>query len=222
MSNPDVALGDPTTDAPTPGHEAPAGGVFGVPGGHDHDAHQPPATARQWSIDEILEEARLPEKYARVCLRADLDAREEQLLAQLGSLVDAQGELLEDAEASMGEETAASRAREIHDELRAVQAEKRAAMWFPLFRGMCPDDRDVFNEKYYPKKDGADLTGYHARLIAECTVDDDITYEKVLRLRRKLGGGAYGQLVQTAVWVCTRGGVDVGKSPAFSVTRPGQ
>lgn len=220
MNTDDTALGDTTTDAPTPGHTAPAGGVFGDPTAHDHDAH--PRPTRSWTIADILESAKLPEKYARVCIRADLQARHDQILAELSTLVDPNGEVLGDPDAALGDTTKAARAQHLSADLSAVEQEMRDSMWFPLFRGLSQDALAVFNEKHAPKKldaNGApsmkDLREYQAILIAECAVEPPMSVEDVKALRTKLGTKAYGTLYATANEVCTKGGVDAGKSPAF-------
>lgn len=216
----DQALGDITPDAPTPAHEQ-AGGVFAVPGAHDPSAHMPDAV-RSWTIDEILDTARLPEAYASICLRADLDAEYERLVDELQTLISTTGEVIDDPDGALGEESNSARAQRLSDEIRVVVEQRRAAMWFPQYRGLPPEDLDVFNKKYRPRNSDDDHTDYQARLIAECTVDDDITYDAVLQLRRKLGNRAYLELVRKALDVNNRGGVDAGKLPTFLVAPKAQ
>lgn len=204
----DQSLGDSTPDQ-TP----PDGGVFARNETPDIDLA---SLGRQLTVAQILEMAKVPEKRASICLRSDLQARYDELLEQLSGLVSARGELLEDAEASMGEATAASKARGINDEITAVRAEMAKSMWRPLFRGMSSDDLAVFNKAHYPDKQGADLTDYNNRLIAACAAEPEMSVADVQALRKSLNFKAVRELVQTATEVCV-GGIDVPKLPSFSV-----
>lgn len=172
---------------------------------------------RQLTVDQILEMAKLPERRARVCLRGDLQAKYDAIVEELSALVTVGpgGEVVADAEASIGEQTNASRAEALGQDLEAVRREMSASMWFPLFRGMPTDDLAVFEKAHLPK-DGADPTDYHNRLIAACCVDPDLTLDDVVKLRHRLGFKAFYGLIQTAREVCLGGGVDVPKSLSFS------
>jgi hypothetical protein len=209
-STPEPALGDTTPDSATP-----AGGVFGNPNGHHH-TDQAPVVVRQWTIEEILDQAKLPEKRARICLRADLWERHDTLVAELSALVDARGELLEDDDATNADVTPRAQAIEKNAELEAVQREMAKSMWFPLFRGMTSDDLMVFTKKNMPAPDKngeRDMTEYNTLLVAECSVDPKMSVEDVRKLRKTLGSRAIGELRKTATEVCTQGGVDIPKSP---------
>lgn len=209
----DQSLAGPTPDQPADNT------VFGNPNGAEPPRIEIPDHGRQMTVADILASARVPEKRASICVRADLQARYDEILAELGTLVNARGELLEDAEASMGEQTAASKAIALNDELASVRKEMAGAMWRPLFRGMTSDDLAVFNKEHYPKKEGADLADYNNRLVAACSADPVMTVEDVAALRTKLNFKAIQQLVRTATAVCT-GDVDVPKLPAFSLNQP--
>ncbi|WP_435744899.1 hypothetical protein [Nocardioides sp. SYSU DS0663] len=202
----DQSLGDPT-----PPDALPAGGAFGNP---NAPTDQPTPVRRQLTIEEVLASAKLPEKHARVCLRADLQARHDDLIAQLAAMVNAQGELIEDPEASAADVSAASRAQALNDELAAVRREMTSAMWFPLFRGLSTDELAVFNKRHEPKGDGADMTDYNVQLVAACAVEPTMSVGDVKALRKKLGARAMRELTNTAHEVCARGGVDVPKLPA--------
>lgn len=200
----ETALGETTPPAAHP---------FGNPDGPT----DLPDVVRSRTVEEILAMARRPEKHARVCLRADLEARLDRILGELVTLVTPQGELIEDPEASMGEQSAAARARALNDDATAVRREMNDAMWFPLFRGMSSEDIAVFNKKHFPKnadKDGnVDLSEYNILLTAECSVEPKLSDDDVRRLKSTLGSKAYKALTATAQQVCTEGGVDVPKSP---------
>lgn len=200
----DAVLGETTPPAAHP---------FGNPDG----PLDLPDVVRSRTVEEILAMARRPEKHARVCLRADLEAQLDRKVAELASLVTPQGELIEDPEASMGEESAASRARALNDQITAIRREMNAAMWFPLFRGLSSEDMAVFGKKNFPKNadsDGnVDLSEYNILLTAECSVEPRMSPDEVRKLKATLGSKAYKALVKTAQDVCTEGGVDVPKSP---------
>lgn len=186
-------------------------------GNPDGPAAAAPAGRIAWTIDDILSRARTPERYAKVCLRGDLEARHEQLVRDLTPLIDAQGTVLDpDEEASLGEGTNASRAQQLAADLATVREEMAQNMWFPLFRGMPSDAMAVFNEAHYPKKETAPLNDYNDRLIATCMVDPVVTVEQVRELRKKLGSRAMLELIKTATEVNTQGGVDIPFSPISS------
>lgn len=213
MTDTSLADSTPAQDSPVPGGGAPTAST---------DV-QPPAERKHWTIEEILEEARLPELYASVCLRADLEAEHQRILAELATLVDPRGEVIGDPERPVGEVSAAARAQELADQDQQVVARMRDAMWYPLFRGMSQEDMGDFNKKHLPKpdKDGSqDLREYNAHLVAVTAIEPELTVDQVKALRKKLGPAAYGELTKTAQTVCLRGGVDVPKSPGYSVTPP--
>lgn len=198
----DQTLGDTTPDQPRP--TTPAGAdAFTIPN------PEPAAPVLPLTVEQILEMAKLPERRAQICLRADLQARFDQLINELSTLVNTQGEVLDDAEASMGEETAASKARILEDQIRAVRAEMSASMWFPLFRGLPSDDLAVFNKEHYPKTEGADLTDYHSLLISRCSVEPHLSVDDVKALRKKLSFKSIQELVRTVSQVNVGLGVDV-------------
>lgn len=210
MNNHDTALGD-TTPSADPASGA-AGGLFVSPPDEPLDL----GPVKVWTIGDILAEAELPEKRAKVCLKANLQSTYDQLITELGTLVDATGKLLVDDEASAADVTPEARAREISDQLEVVQREMASSLWFPLFRGMNADDFAVFQKKHQPKGENADWTDYYNRLIAECSADDPkLAVEDVVALRKKLGPRAIQALITTATEVCARGGVDVPKLPGF-------
>ena len=204
----DQTLGDTTPDEQPTTSGSSAGGAFAYP--EQHSEHE-------WTIDDILAAAELPERRAHICLKANLQATYDDLVAELSTLVDAQGRPLVDDEASIGDVTAESRAVEINEQIATVRLEMNAAMWHPLFRGISTDDLAVFNKKYAPK--GDDLTGYHDKLIAETSCDPKLSVDQVASLRKKLGHNAFRQLLDAANWVCMNGGVDVPKSPGSSLSQ---
>lgn len=220
----DQSLGDTTPAAPAPSSTM---SPFGDPTSTAvaDDVVTPPAVVRQWTIEEILGIARPPERHARICLRADLEAERAMIRSELLTLVDAQGKVIDDDEdRPMGAQSKAGRARELAARLETVESEMAAAMWYPLLRGLTSDALTAFNEKYLPKKDDADMTEYHTRLIAECSVTSvhgpKLSVDDVRSLRATLGANAMGALTRTAREACTKGGTDFPQSlPGLAALR---
>ena len=206
--NTDQSLGDTTPDEPT------TGSVFQRATPNPTDAITaaaepgPPLTVAQ-----ILEMAKFPERRATVCLRADLQASFDDLVDELTGLVNVDGTVREDAEAALGEETAAARVRDLDQQIQAIRAEMQKSTWKPLFRGISSDELAVFNREHWPKKDGAPLTDYYNRLVARCMVEPEMTVADVEQLRTKLSHRAMQELINTASNVNVGLGVDVPKSP---------
>lgn len=171
----------------------------------------PEFTRDDLTIEDILDMAKTPEKRARVCLRADLQAEYDSIVTELSTLVDAQGKVIADDDAAVGDATPAQRAAELEDRAQRVRREMLKSMWTPLFRGLTSDDLATFNREHAPKGDNPDMTEYNTALVAACAVKPVLSVEDVRRLRTKLGSRAVGELVNTANWVCSRGGIDVPK-----------
>lgn len=204
----DTALGD-TTPSTGPAEGA-AGGPFVSP-----EPEQPIdlTATKVWTIEEILAEAELPEARAKICLKANLQARWDQLVDELSRLVNSRGELIVDEDASIGDVRPAARAHAINDELQQLRLRMLRSMWYPLFRGKDSEEMAVFNKTHLPKTEGAPLTDYYNRLISECSVEPKLTIENVAALRKELGSAAINELVQTVQKVNVEGGVDVPKLP---------
>lgn len=216
MTTEDRSLADPTpAEQSTPAGSA-SSTVF-----HQPPLPEPINLVEQLTIDQILDMAKLPERRARICLRGDLQARYDQIVAELGQLVTPSGELISDPETSLGEQTTESRAQALADELESVRAEMAGAMVSFLFRGMSADDLAVFEKAHKPKDPKADHTDYWVRLIAASSVEPEMTQASVQAFRKKFGANAFWELVTTARDVNMGGGVDVPKSLNFSQVRPG-
>lgn len=202
--NDDQTLAQTATDADSP---------FGDPAAPS----TPPPGRRQWTIDEILTKAKRPEKYATICLRADLQAQHDRIVGELAALVTPAGDLVDpDADdAPLGEESAAGKVERLNRDLAAVRAQMQDAMWFPLFRALPSDELTVFNEQHYPKKDGASLVPFYNKLIAASAIEPQLTVADVEKLRTTLGARAIAKLVETAMEVNTKGGLDIPFSPTF-------
>lgn len=216
--NDDQTLDGATPTTPAPTAATGTGTPFGNPAGPtqaEPDRPAPDAHVRQWTIAEVLDRARRPEKRAKVCLRADLQAEYDRCAYELAGLVDSQGRLIEDDERPAGVESNAARAQELSDRIASLRSEMAAEMWFPLFRGLSSDELIEFNKAHpIPKGDQPDMTEYNTALIAECSCDPKITVDDVRALRQTLGSAALGELSRTANEVCVRGGVDFPQLPA--------
>ena len=223
--NTDQSLGDTAAEHTTPTATAPTSTQqgatpFGNPNGPT-DPQPPAEPVRQWTIDDILATAKTPERHARVCLRADLEAEHEQIVAELATLVDAQGKVMDDDERSGGEVSKAARVQQLVARDEELLAEMAKSMWFPLFRGLTTDELTDFNRLHKPKPraDGEDpdMSEYNTLLVAECSVASKhgpkLSVDDVRALRKKIGSRAIGEMDRTAHAVCTLGGADVPKLP---------
>ncbi len=209
----DQTLADTTTpDTPTAG-----GNPFQRPPAPEIDL----GVLEQWTIEDILEQAKLPEKRVFVCLAGDLQAEYDGYIEELNTLVNAAGELIVDPESSIGEQTAEARAQELADKVQDVRQRMKRKMAGFLLRGMSADDLAVFEKANKPKDPNADHTDYWVKLIAQSAVQPPMTEENVRSFRKKLGFNAFWELVKGARSVNLDGGVDVPKSLSFSEVRQG-
>lgn len=175
----------------------------------------PATTLPTLTIEDVLSQAKLPERTATVCLRPDLQADYDTALVELGQLVDARGELLEDPEASLDDQSRIARARDLSDSIDRIRREMTAHLWRVRFRGMPSEDFAVFNKQHMPKGEGTDMSDYNLRLIAATAITPAITYDQAKALNGKLGGRAMAELANAAWNVCNEGGISVPKSPGF-------
>lgn len=178
---------------------------------HNPDAHQP---RRPFTVEDVLDSARLVERTASICLRADMVAEHDRILEELGTLITPSGELVEgDEENGLDQQSNASRARYLADRLQRVQQEMRSSMWHVRFRAMPSDEWTTFKRLWWPKGKDPDLTEFRTKLVAACAVEPPITEAQVKELRKKLTASQIVKLSDTAYDACTAGGLDVPKSP---------
>lgn len=185
---------------------------------HDTDHLDPTADAlpepdRQYTVEEVLDMARLVERIATVCLRADLQAEYDMLLAELSTLVTPAGELLDTAEAAAGEVSATGRVEQISARMGEIRVEMAKKMWRIRFRAMDSDSFASFMKRHKPKDPKANLTDFYSRLVCETAIEPTISADQLAMLRKKLGPTAIGELVKTSWEACTEGGLDVPKLP---------
>jgi len=174
----------------------------------------PADTPQVFTVEDVLNLARLPERTANVCLRADLQADYDAALAELAQLITPTGELIADPEAALDENTARTRAQELVAQLKVIRQEMTAHMWHVRFRGLDSEALTVFNKRYKPKNDTEDRTDYNLRLVAETAIDPHVSFEQARQLAVRLGTKAMLELINTAIDVCYAGGVSVPKSPS--------
>jgi hypothetical protein len=193
--------------------------VFGNPDGPDHSehdpgAHQRPVSSGLLTVEDVLASARLVERTASICLRADLTAEHDLVLGELGTRVTASGEVIGgDEEGAVSDQSNASRAQELADRLQQIKIEMRASMWHVRFRAMDSDTWTAFKKQHWPKAKGADMTEFRTKIIAECAIEPPITEDQVRQLRKKLNASQFVDLSDTAFAACSEGGLDVPKSP---------
>ncbi len=182
--------------------------------GHDPDAHHTlPEPATQLSVDDVLAQARLVERTASICLRADLRADHDRYLDEIATLVTRDGQIIAaDKEASLDAQTNTARARELAALLQQTEAQMRASMWQVRFRAMDADEWAVFFERWWPKAKGADLTEFRTKIVAACAINPELTEEQVKALRKKFNKSQMDALGNAAYDACSEGGLDVPKS----------
>jgi hypothetical protein len=214
MSNPDddSTLGAPDTTTPQAAPESRVSLTVPDP---------EPTEDRMLTLEELLAEARLPEDYARICLRADLEAELTLIDTELASLVDAEGNLVDDdEERDLGDAgSAAARAQVLADRRRTTHAEMAKSVRFVRFRGLSSAAADKFNEEHGVKDANARrVVEFNDKLVAATAVNPTITVEQMAQYREHLGPRSIKELTRIAEKVCTRGGVDVPKSPVSSLS----
>ena len=176
----------------------------------EHDVNAPALT-----LDELMQEARLVERTARICIRGDLDDRHQQLIAELAELVDEDGHPLDDDDSDrpLGEP---SPVQAKFTELQAVKAERAKWMRSVRFRAMPDDEWRVFEkENRGPDGEAKDRDDYSTKIIARCAIEPAMTEADVAAMRKKLTGPQMTALFNAAWLACATGGLDVPKSPSF-------
>jgi len=193
----------------TPSH-AHGDTVFGNPNG------TPLPQVKQLSLAEVLSSAKRHRTVAHICLRADLQAEYDDVIAELAGMVDGQGNLLvRNKEASLSDAEYGARAQELSDRSIEIRRQMNAAMRTVEFEGMAEDKWRPWYDKHYPKGQDPVLIDFNNKLIAEVAVAPTFTVDEVIQLRSVLGAPQIVELANKAWQSCTTGGVDIPKSPAF-------
>lgn len=193
---------------------------FGSPDGHDrsdslseHDLDASKPTSL-FTVEDVLASARLVERTASICLRADLTAELDQIRAELATLLTPGGEVIGgDDETSADQQSNAGRALELVDRDRQVRHQMQGQMWHVRVRGMASDDWSTFKRLWWPKGKDPDMTEFRTKLVAKCAIEPAITEDQFKALRKKLGSAAIIELSDKAYEACTAGGLNVPKLP---------
>src|SRR5262249_50050154 len=156
-------------------------------------------------------DVRLAEKTARFCTKPDLEARMEDINAELDALTDLEGRPL-----AVVDESLADGERSAHVvalELEAVEREYAAAMVSVRMRQMDEDDWTAFTERWkkvlneqppYP-------AAFYEDIIVRSAIAPTFTSEQLQLFRKKVGHPAFNVLAQTAWVVNTSSGVSIPK-----------
>lgn len=205
----DQSLTGDTHDQP----QQPASTPFGNPDGPA--VPRSPQLETVLSLDEIMSSARLAERKAKICMRSDLEAEYLEALEQLGALVDDRGNVVSDGEQALTDQ---SRAIELNDTLRRLQDEMADAMRVVRFRAMPTDAWDAWSRSHHDEQGKVkDVDAFNEQIIAKTAIAPTLTVDQVRQLRSKISPVQFAELANTAYYACTTGGVDVPKSPSFSV-----
>jgi hypothetical protein len=141
------------------------------------------------SIDDIIDDAKLPEDSLTICVRGDLVARYRELEAQLTHAPRQRVSLGDDAPAAV---TIAEQMSELQEEMRRHEhtftVRALGSEEWPDLRAKMPKKRDGDSESEHVRR----LNAYRAKLLEACCVDPVVTVEKALVLFGRL---AYGDVV---------------------------
>lgn len=198
-------MSDQTHDTPNPD-----AGIFAAP---DHDTVKAQIETIL-DLDEVLSSARRVERTAYINLRADLEARYNQVLADLAALVDADGQLVnENPDSSLAE---ASQAADLREEATELRREMKAATRAVKFRAMDSDAWEEFEASHRGKNgELKNQRAYENALVAACAIAPTLTVDGFEKLRKQLGQSQIVKLYNEAYYCNAKGGLDVPKSPSY-------
>lgn len=207
------------------------GSIDGDPSGYTN-GEQPQGAGAASIVDDVLNldsflagDVRRAEKTARFCTRPELEARIEELHAELETLTDNQGRPLPVIDQSVGDGERS--ALVVASEVAAVQREYAAALATVRLRAMDEDDWSAFQARHkktlnegelpYPPEFYEDLISCSEPLITfPGGKPEKVSRERIPQLRKALGHTAYNEIAQTAWNVNTSSGVSIPKSPLSS------
>lgn len=169
------------------------------------------------NLDELLSsDVRLAEKSARFCTKPDLEAKIEDLHAELDGLTDSQGRPLAPVDQSIAD--GGRSAQVVALEIDELQKEYAAAMRTVRLRQMDEDDWTAFMERH--KAVLTELPPYppdlYEDLIVRSAVAPRLSVEDLRKLRKKIGHPAFNEIADAAWRVNTSSGVSVPKSSLSS------
>lgn len=201
------------TPESTDGPESQDPGIFAGP---DHAAAKA-AVDTILTLDEILSAATTVTRTVRLCMRPDLAAEYEGILKELRTLVDGEGNPINDD----GDEAlnSASRATELQARGLELLPQIRAAEVPFRFDAMPPDEWDAFEKTHRTGSDNhlKDEKAYEEQLIAKCAVAPaiDVPGVRKLRAHKSFNKARINTLFNAAYFVNTADGIDVPKSPSY-------
>jgi hypothetical protein len=200
-------------------HDHPLGDIDGTSSTTTATVEQPSIVDTILNLDDFLAaDVRLAEKTARFCTKPELEARIEDLHAELDALTDNDGRPLATDDDLAGAGRSAS---VVNAELVAAQREYATAMRSVRMRQMDEDDWTAFQARHKATiNDGPPYpVGFYEDLIVRTAVAPKFTAAKLQAFRKKVGHPSFNELAQTAWAVNTSSGVSVPKSPLSSAVQ---
>lgn len=188
--------------------------VFGNPDGPaDVKINQPSIVDQVLDLDDFLAgDVRLAERTARFSIKPDLEAKIEDLNAELAGKLDAQGRPRTDIDQALGD--GARSADAVSLDIEEVTAEYQASMRSVRMRQIDTDEWTEFLAAH--KKALAEGVPYpsdfYEDLIVRTAVAPPFTADQVKQLRKRVGQAQFQELCSTAWNVNTESGVSVPKS----------
>lgn len=171
------------------------------------------------TLEKVMESARLVRRKAIICLRGDLEAEYESLRAELATLVDEDGVLVDVGEPALDDQRAA-RAQEIQLLMEKNRVARKAESYAVIFEAMPADEWAEF-EKVNREGPGGPVKNardYERKIIARCSIEPKFSESDVDQLRGKLSAPQMNRLFMMAFEACTQGGLDIPKSQPFSLS----
>lgn len=170
-------------------------------------------------LDEVLTSAKLVERTATICLRADLEAEYESVMTELGNMIDANGRVFGSPEEPLYSGRA-TRAQVLNERANELLAEMQGARRVIRFRGMDEDSFATFEKaSRYDNGSFKNQKQYVNQLIARCAISPTLDEADVAKMRKKLSSSQMQELFSKAYEACTVGGLDVPKSLPFSLAQ---
>lgn len=165
-------------------------------------------------LDEFLsQDVRLAQKQGAWYTRPDLEAKIEQLNAELDSLTDSNGRPLQTTDASMEDDRSAAT---VAMELVETQKEYAASRRYILMQQLDQDDWDAFQIQWKDEISKQPPTPrvpeFYADLLSRCAVNPKVPADKVAALRKRIGAPAFEEIWRAAWNVNTQSGVSIPKS----------
>lgn len=172
------------------------------------------------TLEKVMESSRLVERKAVICLRGDLETEYDDLMSELASLVDEDGNVVADDDTLADQKV--ERAQQLQDQIEANRAARLAESYVVKFQAMPADEWAEFEQANREDKGRGAAKNpreYERKLIARCSLEPKLTEADVTQLRSKLSTPQMNVLFNQAFAACTTGGLDVPKSLSFSAAQ---